>query len=112
MAKGWNKVEGWEFRQAFCRIWVEDGMVWVTIDGWGIDHWYCEAKSEEEFYKQCREYLKSERFTVKREALRGKAKCPRCKGKGGFQQLTGVNEDDVAWDLCPECGGTGIREDD
>jgi DnaJ-class molecular chaperone len=34
-------------------------------------------------------------------------KCSRCNGKGGFKQLTGFSEDDIAWDFCPQCNGTG-----
>ncbi|MFP5109612.1 hypothetical protein ACSU6B_23080 [Neobacillus sp. C211] len=37
-------------------------------------------------------------------------KCARCNGKGGYRQLTGFSEDDVAWDLCPECDGKGTVE--
>jgi DnaJ-class molecular chaperone len=36
-----------------------------------------------------------------------KIKCFRCNGKGGYEQMTGFSEDDTAWDLCPECNGTG-----
>jgi DnaJ-class molecular chaperone len=35
--------------------------------------------------------------------------CFRCGGKGGYEQLTGFSEDDTAWDLCPECNGSGIE---
>jgi DnaJ-class molecular chaperone len=35
--------------------------------------------------------------------------CFRCNGKGGYEQLTGFSEDDTAWDLCPECNGSGIE---
>jgi DnaJ-class molecular chaperone len=34
-------------------------------------------------------------------------KCFRCDGRGGYEQLTRVNEDDTAWDICPMCNGTG-----
>lgn len=60
--KDWSEVEGWSYRQAFCKIWIEKGMVYVNIDGWYVDSWYCTAKSEEEFHEQCRNYLKSEQF--------------------------------------------------
>lgn len=109
---GWNKVEGWSYRQAFCKIWIEDRMTYVTIDGWGIDSWYCEAKNEEEFYEQCKSYLKSDRFKEKRAALANRNKCRRCQGKGQTKQLTGFSEDDVAWDTCPSCEGTGIDRSD
>lgn len=38
------------------------------------------------------------------------AKCWRCDGKGGYEQWTQFSEDDTAWDLCPECNGSGKSE--
>jgi DnaJ-class molecular chaperone len=35
--------------------------------------------------------------------------CFRCRGKGGYEQLTGFSEDDTSWDLCEECNGSGIE---
>jgi hypothetical protein len=40
-----------------------------------------------------------------RDSLKKLPICTKCKGKGGYEQLTGVNEDDTRWEICPECDG-------
>jgi DnaJ-class molecular chaperone len=46
---------------------------------------------------------------MKNTTENNKIKCSRCGGKGGYEQLTGFSEDDTAWDLCPDCDGSGCE---
>jgi DnaJ-class molecular chaperone len=36
--------------------------------------------------------------------------CSRCNGDGGYLQKSLNYPDDVEWDTCPSCDGTGLQK--
>jgi hypothetical protein len=63
----------WTYRQLFVKIEKESKSLTavVTNDGWFVDNFQVQSDSEEYFYKECEEYLKSKRFQEKLKVQRG-----------------------------------------
>ena len=36
--------------------------------------------------------------------------CSRCQGAGSFLQRSPLDPDEVDWDICPSCEGSGVSK--